>query len=106
MALILEAPFTSLPDIVRPSYFYLPVDLLMLDQYNSGRKIGKIDLPLLLMLGAQDGVVPPALGKKLFNLANPPKTFKLYQDAGHNDVIDHGGMQDTIAFLESLKLKH
>jgi fermentation-respiration switch protein FrsA (DUF1100 family) len=106
MALILEAPFTSLPDLARPSYFYLPVDLLILDRYSSGRKIGKIDLPLLVMQGARDMVVPPALGKKLFNLANQPKTFKAYAEAGHNDVIDHGGMQDTIAFLESLKLKH
>ena len=106
MALILEAPFTSLPDVARPHYFFLPVDWLMLDRYSNKRKIGKIDLPLLIMHGEKDMVVPSALGKQLFDLANQPKVIKLYEDAGHNDVVERGGMQDTMAFLETLKLRH
>ncbi len=105
MALILEAPFTSLPDVARPRYFFLPVDLLMLDRYNNGKKIGKIDLPLLLMYGERDNIVPPVLGKRLFDLGNQPKTLKSYREAGHNDVTDHGGIKDTLDFLESLRLK-
>ena len=40
-------------------------------------------MPLLIAHGDQDVVVPIGLGRRLFDLANEPKTFLLVPGAGH-----------------------
>ncbi|MGV1015405.1 MAG: alpha/beta hydrolase, partial [Methyloceanibacter sp.] len=57
-AVVLEAPLTSTVDVARGTYFWLPLSLLITDQYNNERNIGARSAPVLILHGAQDAVIP------------------------------------------------
>ena len=90
-AVILEAPFTSTADVAFSAYPFIPVRLLMKDQFRSDDRIGKVKAPVLVMHGARDRVVPFRMGERLFALANEPKQFVRFADGGHEDLdrYDH-----------------
>jgi uncharacterized protein len=96
---ILEAPFTSAAALGARHYWYLPVSLLMKDQFRSDLRIGKVTAPLLIMHGVHDRVVPYAMGEQLFDLANKPKHFVRFLDGGHEDLDDKGALDAVARFL-------
>ncbi len=102
-ALILEAPFTSAADVGAGAYPFVPVRLLMKDQFRSDLRIGQVKAPLLIMHGALDRTVPVALGERLFSLANEPKRFVRFARGQHNDLDDHGALDTAKGFLGGLK---
>jgi fermentation-respiration switch protein FrsA (DUF1100 family) len=71
--IILESPFTSMVDIAKIYYPYLPVNLLLKDRFNSKNRIKDIKTPILIMHGKKDNVVPQKMGLELFEKANEPK---------------------------------
>jgi uncharacterized protein len=97
--LILEAPFTSASAVASLRYRYMPVRLLMKDQFDSDARISKVTAPLLILHGVQDQVVPYAMGEKMFELANKPKHIARFLDAGHDDLDAHGGLDAVARFL-------
>ncbi len=73
--IILESPFTSMIDAGKDKYPYLPVRFLLKDKYESDKKIKSINIPILIMHGKVDNIVPFHMGKKMYDLANQPKFF-------------------------------
>ena len=63
-AIALEAPFTSTADVARLSYWWLPVGLLMKDQFKSIDYLKDINVPLLVLHGTDDRLIPIAHGRK------------------------------------------
>jgi len=64
----------------------------MKDQFRSDLRIAGVTAPLLFLHAI-------VLGERLYALANEPKQFVRFSDAGHEDV-DMYGAQDTVrAFL-------
>lgn len=98
-ALILEAPFTRLPDLAPP--YLLPgfADMLMVDRYDSLGKLPDVRARLLILHGEHDGVVPVAMGRQMFAAATGEKEAAFLAQAGHNDLWDHGGGQRVLEFL-------
>jgi fermentation-respiration switch protein FrsA (DUF1100 family) len=96
---ILEAPFTSAVALGARHYWYLPVSLLMKDQFRSDQRIGKVTAPVMIMHGVHDRVVPYAMGEALFDLANKPKHFVRFLDGGHEDLDDNGALDAVARFL-------
>jgi len=45
-------------------------------------------VPLLIVSGSRDDVVPVSQGEKLYALANERKEFHLLAERGHNDTLD------------------
>ncbi|MFQ5641398.1 MAG: alpha/beta hydrolase [bacterium] len=90
-ALILESTFTSAKDMAQSLYGPLPVHWIINTQLNSAEKIRRLHVPLLMLHGTHDSIVPFALGKKLFDLANEPKEFYKIPGADHNDTYYVGG---------------
>ena len=101
-ALILESPYTSVPDVGADRYPMVPVKLLLRDQYNSLDKIKDVHMPLLLLHGELDQVVPAKFGKKLFAAAHEPKQAEFVPDAGHNDVYSLRVQEVILNFLSNL----
>ena len=83
---VLEAPFTSAADVGAGHYWFVPVRLLMKDQFRSDLRIGKVAAPVLVLHGDRDRVVPIALGERLYDLINAPKRFVRFPGAGHEDL--------------------
>jgi uncharacterized protein len=97
--LILEAPYTSTADVAASLYPWVPVRWLMKDQLRSDQWIGAVHVPLLVMHGALDDVIPIRFGERLFALANEPKRFIRYDNAGHNDLDAYGAGDVARAFI-------
>tara|TARA_A100001037_G_C15077909_1_gene602695 strand:+ start:343 stop:1155 length:813 start_codon:yes stop_codon:yes gene_type:complete len=81
--IILESPFTSMVDAGKFYYFYLPVSLLLKDRYETIKKLKNIKIPILVMHGEKDKIVPFKMGKKVFNEANEPKFFYFPKEDDH-----------------------
>ena len=98
-ALVLEAPYTAIVDIAAEAYPWLPVRLLMLDQYRSIDHIAQIKAPLFVTHGEADGIIPFHFGKALFDAAPEPKEFLAAPRTGHNDLFGPATWAAEIAFL-------
>lgn len=98
-AVVLEAPYTSIVDVAESQFSFVPVGLLLKDRFESIRKIAKIAAPLLVMHGTWDGVIPVVFGRELFDAARDPKTLRLMDQAGHNDLYDFGAAQAVREFV-------
>lgn len=86
--LMLLAPYLSIPSLAQIHYPFLPARLLVLDRFENQKKIGDIHVPMLIASGAEDELIPPAQGAKLFSLANEPKEYHSIPGTGHNDSFD------------------
>ena len=82
-SLILESPYTSMINAAKLYYPYLPVKLLLKDKFDSINKIEKVKLPLLIMHGKKDDIVPFKMGEELFIKANEPKYFFFPENDDH-----------------------
>lgn len=101
--LVLEAPYTSISDAGKVKYPYLPLDLLVVDNFNSLARIKKINIPLLILHGKLDTTVEHWQGEKLYDNANHPKKFISYDDKGHSDFDVKNTKAEILKFLEILK---
>ena len=101
-AVILEAPYTSTVDVGQAAYFFLPVRLLMYDRFPSIDLIGRIQVPLLLIHGEADNIIPIRFGRRLFETAKEPKEAHFIAGAGHNDLFEHGLTDIVLDFLARL----
>ena len=99
--LIVEGTFTSIPELGRhDSRFRLfPIDLIVNQRFDSLSKISQVAVPVLILHGTEDRLVPVSMGRELFDAANPPKSLKLILGGGHNNSARIGGQiyLDTIA---------
>jgi uncharacterized protein len=97
---VLDAPYTSLLDIARHHYRFIPVKFFLLDTFASIDYITRIDAPLLVMHGTEDRVIPLEYGKALYEAADQPKQMAVLRGAGHSDLYAFGAMQIVRRFID------
>ncbi|MDJ0514019.1 MAG: alpha/beta hydrolase [Methyloceanibacter sp.] len=100
-AIVLESPLTSVIDVAKGTYFWLPLNLLIADTYNNEENIRNVRTPVLVLHGQRDGVISVEMGKRLFRAANEPKRIKIFPSGRHVDLFEHGAWEDTKHFLAS-----
>jgi fermentation-respiration switch protein FrsA (DUF1100 family) len=84
-ALVLETPFTSIPDMAAEHYpWIVPVQFLAQTQFDTLDLIGHVDAPTMVISAENDEIVPTAMGKKIYAGANEPKQF-VTLSGNHND---------------------
>jgi uncharacterized protein len=99
-AVILEATFARLCEYFSRRYRGAPLCWLMWkDRFSAINWIGRINAPLLVVHGAADKTLPVEWARTLFAHAKEPKTFRLYEGAGHADLSRFGMMKDAVAFV-------
>lgn len=94
-ALVLEAPYTSTADLAAKSFPWLPVRWLMLDQYRSRDIIDQVSMPILIVHGDGDVVIPFSQGKTLFDLARSPRRLVRVTGSNHS-TLPRDGLYDHI----------
>ena len=99
---ILESPFTSMVNLGRKYYPFFPVRFLLKDKFESYKKINKISVPILIMHGEVDKIVPYAMGKKMYELANEPKFFYSQEYGDHMIEYDEKLLLSLKKFIQSL----
>lgn len=85
--LVLLAPFTSVVDIVNGLFPFLPTRLLVRDPFDNAAKAPDIQVPVLILHGDQDEVIPVEMGQRLGRLF-PRATMETIPGARHNDLLE------------------
>ncbi|RXH24722.1 alpha/beta hydrolase [Bradyrhizobium nanningense] len=97
--LVLEAPYTSTADIAALAFRYVPVRLLMRDQFRSDERIARVTVPLLVMHGTNDLAISILFGERLFALAHEPKQFVRFAGGGHDNLDSFGAVETARRFI-------
>lgn len=82
-ALILISPFASLTRAAKARMPWLPVGLLLRDRYDNERKVGGLDMPILVLHGTGDRAVP-AEHAHILARANTRIELQLFDGMGHD----------------------
>jgi uncharacterized protein len=85
--LVLITPYTSIPDVGARLFWWLPVRLLARDRFDTAMKAPGLELPVLIVHGTRDAVVPVDMGVTLGKLF-PNATLSILAGRTHNDVLD------------------
>jgi hypothetical protein len=98
-AVILESPYTSLLALGRMHYPLLPSNLLLRDRYDSLALMPQVEAPVLILQGARDTLVPPAMGREIAAAASAPVQLWEAPLAGHNELGQAGAFEEAARFL-------
>ncbi len=88
---VLEAPFTSMPEMVRRTVPFLDPQDLVSQKYDNLGKAPRLAVPLLVVHGTRDRTIPIEMGRAVFDAAPEPKSFLAVEGAGHIDAFMRGG---------------
>ena len=101
--LILETPFPSVEAIARTLYAGLPAHRLLQARFDLVKRLPDVRMPVLVLHGDRDTIIPFAFGQAVYAAANEPKRFYRIPGADHNDTYIVGGepyFQELLAFVE------
>ncbi len=104
-ALVLRSPFTSLPDIGSTHYPFLPTSLMLWDRFPNLEKIRRTDVPVIIIAGSADRIVPIGHSRRVFEASPGPKRFIVIDGADHNDLALTAGtrlIDEVVAFLDEV----
>src|SRR3954453_10078463 len=83
----------------RDLYWFLPVRLLMRDQFRSDQRIANVKVPVLILHGEADTIIPIKYGERLLAMIPGEKRLVRFPDGYHVDLDRHGAMDAALKFL-------
>lgn len=89
--LILESGFPHLGAMARVHYPFVISEKFLAHRYDALSKIARVKMPVLVVHGTKDSIVPISLGRRLFQATPEPKSFFEIPGADHNDTYLLGG---------------
>ncbi|MBY9066846.1 alpha/beta hydrolase [Hyphomonas sp. WL0036] len=95
-AVILEAPYYSVRDLLSKKAGGLPIGALLRHPFRSDLDINKVKAPLLIAHGDADRLIPISQSQRLFDKANEPKTYKRFEGSDHNTLVRDGLYEEAI----------
>ena len=103
---LVEGTFTSIPDVVSAhKWGWLPVGPLITQRFEAFRRVADIGSPLLVVHGAEDSLISPELGRRLFDAATGRKAFVLVPGGSHHNTNSLGQEQYRAAIAELFGLR-
>ena len=100
--IILESPFTSMINMGKKYYPFFPTSFLLKDKFESYKKMKNISIPVLIIHGKVDKIVPYEMGKKMYELSNEPKYFYSQEYGDHMVDYDEKLLLTLKEFIQSL----
>ena len=96
--LITESTFTNTWDMAKHLYPFFPVWPLLPKRFQNDAKLPHIQVPILIIHGAEDPIVPPSMASRLCNIARSPAKLVLIPEANHLNSLTVGAekLRDTI----------
>lgn len=99
--LIVEGSFPSIPELVGTfRWGWLPVGPLITQRFDAGERIARVRAPVLVVHGSADRLVPPDMGRALYERAPQPKRFELVEGGSHHNTNGVGIEQYRRALRE------
>lgn len=99
---VLDGAYDSTASVAKEGYFYVPISILMQDQFKSIDKIKQVKEPVLFLHGTEDKTVDISHAERLYEATAGPKKFVKIENAGHNDLYDHGAALHVQKFFSKL----
>ena len=102
-AVVLESPFTSMADI---AWHTAPVTYALIGwwaidaEFDNLKKIKSLSVPLVILQGGKDKIVPPNMAQRLYEHAREPKTIYIIPNGGHSDLFQVGGEKYKNAWMD------
>lgn len=95
VGLIIKSSFTSMQNIINYKggiYKFFPIRLLLNQKFDSISKLRKLDIPILLIHGTEDVLVPTYMSKELFAVTSVKiKDLYIVPGASHNNITAIAG---------------
>jgi hypothetical protein len=100
--LILESGFPHLGAMARVHYPFIFSERFLSGRFDAVSRLKKVNLPVLVIHGDRDAIVPLDLGRRLFEAAPEPKEWYAIKGADHNDTYLVGGNNYFLRLRETL----
>ncbi|MGZ8852295.1 MAG: alpha/beta hydrolase [Thermoanaerobaculia bacterium] len=89
--LILQSTFTSLPKLARVHFPRFPLHLFTGDLFDTLNVIRRLTVPLLVVHGGADEVVPCSMARELYEACSAVKNIQIVDDGLHKDLFTRDG---------------
>jgi hypothetical protein len=87
--LVLVTPYSSIAEVAALNFWYVPVNWLLKDRYDSWKFAPQISAPTTVIAAEHDDIIPMSGTRQLFNRFKPgTANFIVIDDAGHNDISE------------------
>jgi len=92
--LMVEGSFPSIAEVVsRFKWGWLPLSPLITQRFDAAARIGQVRAPVLVVHGSNDSLIPPELGRALYERAPEPKRWELVEGGSHHSTHGLGQAQ-------------
>ena len=88
--IVLRSPFTDLADVAAHHYPWMPVRTLLRDRFPVLEHVATSDVPVTVVYGDRDSVVPTVLSARVADDARALAERVVLADADHNDPVMFG----------------
>ena len=97
--MLLRSPFTDLPSVAAEHFPFLPVRLLLHDRFDVIGLAATLDMPMTVVVGSADGVVPASQSTAVADAAGA--LMVVVPGADHNDrvLLDGTALLDAVVAL-------
>jgi len=103
---VIEGAPTSIRELLRDSWAatLYPVDRMLDGRFDAAAKVRRLNVPLLVIHGKRDDLVPPEMGVALYMRATAKKSLLLVKGATHSDaaIVDAEAYQAAFERLMPL----
>ena len=103
-ALVLQRTFGAITDAAKSDFWWIPIDLLMRNRFESAEWIKHSECPLFQCHGDCDDLVPIESGRRLFDACPARlKKFLVRKNGGHWDSYDDGYWTSLLEFIREVE---
>jgi len=96
--LVLMAPYYSMEDMAEYKYPFVP-SFLVSYKFETFRFLKRVNAPVYIFHGKNDGTIPFRASKQLAGLLKPEDRFIPLSDIGHNNLENHPVFRNTIGYI-------
>ena len=98
-ALVLEVPYTSLAELIRSKFPFIPARFMLRDRFDCLPGIAAVHSPLFVLAGERDTLIPPAMSRAVFMAGNEPKRMLVVPGKTHNELGTPVAMAEVARFV-------
>jgi pimeloyl-ACP methyl ester carboxylesterase len=88
-SLVLITPYDSMTAVAQAQFPYLPVRWLLRHRFASDQLAARVGIPVLLLAGADDSLIPPVHASRLQAALGAKAKLHILTNVGHNDIETH-----------------
>ncbi|AIF81035.1 hypothetical protein I862_02360 [endosymbiont of Acanthamoeba sp. UWC8] len=101
--LLLITPYTTIQDRASEIYFYIPVKYLLKDNFDTINNISKVKVPVIIIHGDNDEIIPHTHSLKIIEKVNEPKKLIIYPGINHTNYDSKTVFTEMRNFFKSLE---